>query len=298
MWELKTAPEEPAGSEFDTWPQNTKYPIMGAAPWGTITYDPELKLVYFGTGQAEPWTAALAAKRTLFSNSLIAADADSGKMRWYYQPTNQDDWDRDAAYESLLVDLRIGGSVRKTLINTGKMGWGVVLDRETMQLMPSRRRMKTSLPAGPKRAGRSSIPREGRGTRRRGFGKNVRGLPSRARRAESSIAELQPGHASLLSWNQQRLHDRDGRADGVSTGHRPERGEPHGQARPRLRLRWRVRGVRSGEEKTRVDISLARWRGHDRIGAGHGRGIVFGGTVDREFFALDSATAVCSGEPA
>ena len=274
VWELKTAPEGPQDPGFDTWPQNGKYPIMGAAPWGTITYDSELKLVYFGTGQPEPWTAAARGKGdALFSNSIIAADADTGKMRWYYQPTNQDDWDRDAAYESLLVDVTIGGRVRKALINTGKMGWGVVLDRQTGQFISAFQTAYENVITGWTEQGRAIIdPAKIAATRRRGFGKNFRGLPSRARRAKSSVAELQPGHAPLLSWHQQRLHDRDGRAGRVSTGHRPERREPHGQARPRLRLRWRVRGVRSGHRKTRVDVSLAWRRGHDRIGAGHGRG--------------------------
>lgn len=132
LWELKTAPQKAGDPGFETWPKDSKYPIMGAAPWATITYDPETHLVYFGTGQPEPWSTALRGPgQALYSNSIIAADAATGKMRWYYQPTSQDDWDRDMVYESMLVDLRIDGRVRKALVNTNKSGWGLVLDRQT-----------------------------------------------------------------------------------------------------------------------------------------------------------------------
>jgi glucose dehydrogenase len=65
---------------------------------------------------------------------VVAVDAQSGKIRWHFQLVPADDWDR-AAYENMLVDLVINGRTRKALIQTGKIGWGVVLDRETGEFL-------------------------------------------------------------------------------------------------------------------------------------------------------------------
>ena len=65
---------------------------------------------------------------------MLAVEADTGKIRWHYQLVPADDWDR-AAYESMLVDLAIDGVMRKALVQTGKIGWGVVLDRQTGEFL-------------------------------------------------------------------------------------------------------------------------------------------------------------------
>ena len=96
---------------------------------------PELRLVYFSTGQPAPWSTALRGPGdSLYTNTVLAVDAQTGKIRWHFQLNPADDWDR-AGYESMLVDLTIGGRVRKALIQTGKMGWGVVLDRQTGEFL-------------------------------------------------------------------------------------------------------------------------------------------------------------------
>ena len=126
LWTFHTAPAkgEPG---YDTW-GGVETP-GGAAPWNTVSYDPELKLIYFSTGQPTPWTAAVRGEGdALYANSILAVEAATGKLRWHYQLVPGDSWDR-AAYENMLVDLVIGGVRRKALIQTGKIGWGVVLDR-------------------------------------------------------------------------------------------------------------------------------------------------------------------------
>jgi alcohol dehydrogenase (cytochrome c) len=91
--------------------------------------------VYFSTGQPTPWTAAVRGPGdALYSNAILAVDADTGALRWHYQLVPADSWDR-AAYESMLVDLEIRGVKRKALIQTGKIGWGVVLDRATGEFL-------------------------------------------------------------------------------------------------------------------------------------------------------------------
>jgi alcohol dehydrogenase (cytochrome c) len=134
LWEFYTVPRsgEPG---YETWTANGKWEPAGGAPWNTVSYDPELKLVYFSTGQPAPWsTAARGPGDSLYTNSVLAVEADTGKLRWHYQLSPADDWDR-AAYESMLVDLEIGGVMRKALVTTGKIGWGVVLDRATGEFL-------------------------------------------------------------------------------------------------------------------------------------------------------------------
>ena len=129
LWTVNTAPG-PGDPGYETWTERD-VPPLGGAPWNTISYDPELRLVYFSTGQPAPWsTAQRGPGDALFTNSVLAVDAQTGAIRWHYQLVPADDWDR-AAYENMLVDLVIDGRPRKALIQTGKIGWGVILDRET-----------------------------------------------------------------------------------------------------------------------------------------------------------------------
>jgi alcohol dehydrogenase (cytochrome c) len=71
---------------------------------------------------------------SLYTNSIVAVDAATGELRWHFQLVPADEWDR-SAYESMLVDLEIDGVVRRALIQTGKIGWGVVLDRATGEFL-------------------------------------------------------------------------------------------------------------------------------------------------------------------
>ena len=107
-------------------------PPLGAATWHTPTFDAELRLVYFATGQPTPRSAALrGAGDALYSNSILALEADTGKIRWHYQILPGESWDLDSPYESMLIDMVIDGQKRKALIHTSKIGWGVILDRTT-----------------------------------------------------------------------------------------------------------------------------------------------------------------------
>ena len=120
-------------------------------------------------------------------------------MRRHYQPTNQDDWDRDAAYESLLVDFDDRWqSPQSADQHGGKMGWGVVLDRQTGQFISAFQTAYENVITGWTEEGRAIIdPAKIAQPNRLGLAKTFEGLPSRARRAKSSIAKLQPGHAPL-----------------------------------------------------------------------------------------------------
>ena len=91
--------------------------------------------MYFSTGNPEPWSTLLRGPgAALFSNSTLAVDVETGKIRWYFQMSPDDSYDR-AAFEGLIADLPINGKPRKVLIVTGKIGWGVILDRATGEFL-------------------------------------------------------------------------------------------------------------------------------------------------------------------
>jgi len=133
-WRTYTVPAagEP-GSE--SWAKSDM-PPLGGPTWGTFSYDPELGLVYSGVGQPAPWASTLRGNGdALYTNSVLALDIKTGKIKWHFQVVPSDNWDMDSPYESTLVDLPINGVTRKALIHTSKIGWGVVLDRATGQFI-------------------------------------------------------------------------------------------------------------------------------------------------------------------
>ena len=130
LWTTYTVPR-PGEPGYETWTER-EVPPLGGLTWNTISYDPELGLAYLGTGQPTPWASTLRGPGdALYTNSILALDIDTGEIEWYFQVVPADNWDLDATHESMLVDLVINGVEHKALIETSKIGWGVVLDRET-----------------------------------------------------------------------------------------------------------------------------------------------------------------------
>ena len=130
IWTTYTVPA-PGEPGYETWTER-EIPPLGGLTWNTISYDPELGLIYLGTGQPTPWASTLRGPGdALYTNCILALDLDTGEIEWFFQVVPSDNWDLDATHESMLVDLVIGGVERKALIETSKIGWGLVLDRET-----------------------------------------------------------------------------------------------------------------------------------------------------------------------
>ncbi len=135
VWKASTipAPGEP-GSE--TWGgDSAKY--GGGAAWNTASYDPELNLVYWGTGNPAPWNAAMRPGDNLYANSMIALDADSGKRKWHFQFVPADAWDYDSMNEPVLIDVPRGGKTIKGLIQGNKNGHLYLLDRANGKFISS-----------------------------------------------------------------------------------------------------------------------------------------------------------------
>jgi alcohol dehydrogenase (cytochrome c) len=136
LWRRHTipAPGEP-GSE--TWPKEGDAWKYGGAPtWRSGSYDPELDLVYWGTGNAEPYDPRpRAALDSLFTSSVLAIRPKTGEIACHYQYTPNDVYDVDGTDESVLADLRIAGQPRKVMIQANKNGFLYVNDRTTCKLI-------------------------------------------------------------------------------------------------------------------------------------------------------------------
>ncbi|MBK5290908.1 MAG: PQQ-dependent dehydrogenase, methanol/ethanol family [Acidobacteriia bacterium] len=133
-WRFHVIPG-PGEKGNETWPGES-WRFGGGAPWLTGSYDPQLNLIYWGTGNASSDLYAGSRKGdNLYTASILALDADTGKLRWYYQEVPGDVWDYDSAYETILADLPIKGRTRKVLLHPTKTGYTWVLDRATGEFL-------------------------------------------------------------------------------------------------------------------------------------------------------------------
>ena len=113
----------------------------GGTVWEAITYDPDLNLVYFGTGNGSPWNAVHRSdgkSDNLFLASIVAVNPDTGRYAWHYQTTPDDTWDFDATQPLMLADLTIGGKPRKVVMQANKNGFFYVIDRTDGRLISAK----------------------------------------------------------------------------------------------------------------------------------------------------------------
>jgi quinohemoprotein ethanol dehydrogenase len=117
-----------------TWDPAGKWWINGGGgtPWDSITYDPDLNMIYIGTGNGSPWNRNLrspAGGDNLYLASLVALNADTGKYVWHYQETPGDNWDYTSTQPMILADITIAGQPRKVILHAPKNGFFFVIDR-------------------------------------------------------------------------------------------------------------------------------------------------------------------------
>ena len=133
-WRFYTVPGtgEPGN---ETW-EGDSWKVGGAAAWLTGTYDSALDLIYWGVGNPNPpWTGDRRKGDNLYSASVVALHASTGKLKWYYQFTPHDVHDWDACQIPVLVDLRFSGTERKLLLMANRNAFFYVLDRENGELL-------------------------------------------------------------------------------------------------------------------------------------------------------------------
>jgi quinohemoprotein ethanol dehydrogenase len=110
----------------------------GGTAWDSMAYDPELRLLYVGTGNGSPWVRELRSPGggdNLYLSSILALRPDDGSLVWHYQTTPGDNWDFTATQHMILAELEIGGAPRRVLMQAPKNGFFFVLDRETGELI-------------------------------------------------------------------------------------------------------------------------------------------------------------------
>lgn len=110
----------------------------GGTSWGEAAYDPELNLLYVGTGNSTPypiWVRSPSGGDNLYLVSILALNPDNGKLAWHYQTTPGEIWDYTATMNIVLADIEINGAPRKVLMQAPKNGFFYVLDRATGELL-------------------------------------------------------------------------------------------------------------------------------------------------------------------
>ena len=130
MWTFFTIPG-PGEIGHETWPQdNDAWKHGGASIWQTPAVDQELGLVYFSTGNPGPdFNGRIRRGDNLFSVSIVAVEAKTGKYRWHFQQVRHDIWDYDSPNPVILFDVKINGRMRKAVAEASKTGWVYILDR-------------------------------------------------------------------------------------------------------------------------------------------------------------------------
>lgn len=141
-WRWFTVPGDPSKPYEDesmekaakSWDPAGKYWVSGGGgtAWDTITYDPDLNLLYIGTGNGSPWNRnhrSPAGGDNLYLASIVALNPDTGKYVWHYQETPGDNWDYTSTQPMILADLTIDGTPRKVILHAPKNGFFFVIDR-------------------------------------------------------------------------------------------------------------------------------------------------------------------------
>ena len=161
VWRWRSIPE-PGEKGNETWGKDS-WKYGGGAIWLTGSYDPELNLTYWGTGNPGPdWNPAVRPGDNLYSDSVVALDASTGKLKWHFQFTPHDEWDWDAVQTPVLVDLPWQGRARKLMLWSNRNGFYYVFDRATGEFLHGKAFVKQSWATGLDERGRPmKIPGQG-----------------------------------------------------------------------------------------------------------------------------------------
>ncbi|MBT4521046.1 MAG: PQQ-dependent dehydrogenase, methanol/ethanol family [Halieaceae bacterium] len=147
VWRFYTVPGKPEHADEHsevtlarkTWSEDSLWETgLGGTVWDSMAYDPQLNLLYVGTGNAANYNRAQRSPGggdNLFLASILALNPDTGTMAWYYQTTPAESWDYTATQQMILAEIEHRGVPRKVLMQAPKNGFFYVLDRETGELL-------------------------------------------------------------------------------------------------------------------------------------------------------------------
>src|SRR5688500_9363427 len=146
-WRFYTIPG-PGEPGHETW-SGESWKTGGVGVWNAGAYDPETNLVYFGTGNPAPdWDGSTRPGDNLYSSSVVALDADTGKLKWHYQFTPHDEFDFDSAQIPVLADTRWHGKPRKVMYWANRNGFFYVLERATGEFLSGKSFVKVTWATG------------------------------------------------------------------------------------------------------------------------------------------------------
>ena len=198
VWRFNTVPG-PGEAGYETWSgkdgkPNDSYLHGGAPIWVTGSYDPETNLTMWGTGNAGPdWNGDARMGDNLYSSSVVALDADTGKLKWHYQfsPHNEFDW--DATQVPVLADIQFQGRPRKVMLWANRNGMFYVLDRTSGQFLLGKPFTKVNWLKGFDEKGRPMA----RAGHRSHQGRHI-GLPRQSGWNQLVQSLIQPGYGIVL----------------------------------------------------------------------------------------------------
>jgi alcohol dehydrogenase (cytochrome c) len=169
----------PGDPNFDTWNGVPLESRFGASAWVAGAFDPQQNTVFYGVGQPYPWIAEMrgtlpekpgVANTALYSDSTLAIDPATGKVKWYHQYLQNDTWDLDYVYERMLIDLPFNGKTRQMVVTTGKLGIIEALDRNNGEWLWAKQTVPQNVVAsidqktGAKTINQAAIPHIGQTT--------------------------------------------------------------------------------------------------------------------------------------
>ena len=246
---------KPVGKDSGTatW-EGDQWKIGGGTTWGWYSVDPELNLIYYGTGNPGTWNPVQRPGDNRWSMTIFARDADTGMAKWVYQMTPHDEWDYDGVNEMILADIPVKGEKTKALVHFDRNGFAYTLDRETGALLVAEKFDPGGELGDPRRhgdrpaAGGVALLDPGQ---RRGR-QHHQHLPGGARHQGPAAGGVQPEDRPVLRADQPCLH-----------GLRAVPGVLHGG--PALCRRHRRDVPGAGRHRPRQLHRLGRQRGQDQV---------------------------------
>lgn len=303
-WRWFTVPGDPSKPFEDesmaaaakTWDPAGKYWINGGGgtAWDTITFDPDLNLVYIGTGNGSPWNHKIrspAGGDNLYLSSIVALNADTGKYVWHYQETPGDHWDYTATQPMILADINIDGAPRKVILHAPKNGFFFVIDRTNGKFISAKNFVDVNWATG--------------------YDANGRPIEIKEARSEESRDSI-PGPAGAHNWHPMSYNPQTGLvylpAQGVPINLTPEKSFSQNAVAPgkfASATGWNLGFLMNAtppknpafgrllawdpvkqKEAWRVE-HVAPWNGGTLTTAGN---LVFQGTADGRFVAYNATT--------
>ncbi len=305
-WRWFTVPGDPSkpfendamAKAAKTWDPAGKYWEAGGGgtTWDTMAFDPDLNLMYIGTGNASPWSRA---KRSpsggdnLYVASIVALNPDTGKYVWHYQETPGDDWDYTSTQPMILADLTLEGKKRKVILHAPKNGFFFVIDRTNGKFISAQNHVPVNWATG--------------------YDKNGRPIETEIARTADRAREIFPSAYGARNWHSMSFNPTTGLAympvqniplnlaTNKNWKNNDAKGANHGE--PHSNLGWNLsfhvsadppKGKPFGrlvawdpvaQKQKWVVENVSPWNGGTLTTAGN---LVFQGTADARFIAYDA----------